>query len=109
MKAFLFVATLFLSGCVANDKLLHAGAGSAVYAGSRAAGLSPMQSLGACTAAGVAKEVYDSTGQGTVDGMDVVATALPCAVFALTEQHVVKRNEEPRIEREDVDLSPIRQ
>lgn len=107
MKAALAFA-LVLSGCIAQDKAFHAGAGSVVYAGSRAAGLTPMQSVGMCTAAGVAKEAYDATGRGTVDGMDVVATALPCLIFAAIEGPRKPSAKPSRIMREDVDLSPVR-
>jgi hypothetical protein len=43
-----------------------------------------------CAAAGVAKEAYDATGRGTVEAMDVVATVVPCAVFAVIER-LIKR------------------
>lgn len=69
----LLSVALLLSGC-ATDKVYHAGAGTAVYAVSGGGKRGCLAALGA----GVAKEAYDSLTNGTVDGMDVVATALPC-------------------------------
>ena len=68
-----------------RDKALHAVVGGTIYAGARVAGAKPSTAFGLCLAAGVAKEVYDSTGRGNVEALDVVATALPCAIAALAE------------------------
>ena len=108
MKVYILATTLLLSGCIANDKMLHVGAGSAAYAGSRVVGLTPSQSLGACAVAGVAKEAYDSTGRGNVEAADALATALPCLLAYVVETNVKHKTPEKRIYREDVDLSPIR-
>lgn len=109
MKVLWIPVVVSLSACgLPQDKVLHAGAGSAIYGGSRAVGLTPAQSLGACAAAGVAKEVYDSTGRGNVEAADALATALPCLLAYVVETNVKHKTPEKRIYREDVDLSPIR-
>lgn len=53
-------------------------AGTAIYAATG--------SVGACFAAGLAKEALDATGAGTVEAADAVATVLPCLVLRLMEQ-----------------------
>jgi hypothetical protein len=74
----LILAALIASPASANDKAYHALAGTAVYAATG--------SVGACLAAGVAKEALDATGAGTVEAADVVATVLPCLVLHALRQ-----------------------
>lgn len=88
----LFVTTLPLYGqSIPYDKQLHIAAGSAVYAASRATGLSRQQSVTMCAAVGVAKEAYDATGRGTVEFMDVVATVAPCLIASIVGKTVETR------------------
>lgn len=81
-----------------NDKVIHALAGATTYAATG--------SLGACVAAGVGKEVYDSTGRGTVEVADAVATILPCIVMHVLRgergvQAGVQRHEGRPVSREE--------
>lgn len=57
---------------IAHDKALHVIAGVVVFAVFQF--VSPLVGLLMATTAGVVKELYDSTGKGTVDVMDVVYT-----------------------------------
>jgi hypothetical protein len=74
----LILAALIASPASANDKTLHALAGTAVYTATG--------SVGACVAAGLAKEAWDATGRGTVEAADAVATVLPCLVLHALRQ-----------------------
>jgi hypothetical protein len=90
MKRLLVILTvLFLAGCVADDKIMHIGAGAFVAATAKAAGLSNRQACGAAIAAGVAKEVYDSRypDHHTVDIMDAVATAAVCIPLLMNKRN----------------------
>ena len=72
---------LLLTGCaMAKDQGQHLTAGMAVGGLTYSVTRNPFHACMASTAAGVAKEAYDSTGRGTVDGMDVVYTAVPSCV-----------------------------
>jgi hypothetical protein len=84
-----------LSACSNSlDAQIHAGAGSFVYAGSRAVGMTPVQSVGLCALAGLAKEAYDATGRGAVEARDVAATVLPCVALAALEHFILNRRAE---------------
>lgn len=75
-----------------DDKVLHALAGIGIAYGVEevleANGVPERRAkrwgCAAALGAGVLKEAYDSTGRGTVDGMDVVATGVPaCVLFQI--------------------------
>ena len=89
----LIAALLIATPAHANDKALHALAGVAIYGATG--------SLGACVAAGVAKEAWDSTGRGTVEAADAVATILPCLLMHLirSQRGPVERNEPRPVDR----------
>lgn len=99
-----------------RDKKLHAIAGGAIYAGARVAGVKRGHALGACVAAGIAKEAYDATGRGQVEAMDAVATALPCVIAYMIEGASKPRANRQhgtytvqRLSRDTIDLSrPVR-
>lgn len=85
MKILVFLAATFLSACsIPIDKQLHIGVGSSIAGVSSELGGSWEQSCAVSAIAGLAKEAYDSTGRGTVDGMDFVATAVSGCVVAYT-------------------------
>lgn len=72
-KNLLLAALLLLPSCT-RDKYLHVGAGVGIAGVSYAAGATWKQACGLSVAGGLAKEVYDSTGRGTPEVMDLVAT-----------------------------------
>lgn len=61
---------------IPKDKLLHFVAGSICATFVYVVIGSPMLAFGASALLGIAKEVYDSRGHGTVEVADAVATAL---------------------------------
>ena len=75
------IATAADAFSVRHDHQLHAGAGTAIYAGTRVLTRSRNRALGACVAAGVGKEALDALGLGTPEVSDIVATAVPCLVL----------------------------
>jgi hypothetical protein len=77
----------------ANDKVLHALAGTAVYGATG--------SLAACVAAGVGKEVYDATGRGTVEAADALATVLPCLLMHMLRPRTTAPKSKPATEEVD--------
>jgi hypothetical protein len=81
MKSALLTSLLFLTACsIPLDKKLHMGAGAGIAGVSMAAGASWKQACGLSVLGGIAKEAYDSTGRGTVDAKDAIATgAAGCA------------------------------
>jgi len=68
-------ALALLSACsIPIDKQLHIGAGAGIATISMAAGATWQQSCAISVAGGIAKEAFDSTGRGTVDARDAIAT-----------------------------------
>lgn len=61
---------------IPKDKLLHFVAGSICAVFVYAVIGSPILAIGASALLGIAKEVYDSRGHGTVEVLDAVATAV---------------------------------
>lgn len=57
---------------IPNDKLLHSFYGTAIYA--VIALYSPIVALVCVMGIALGKEIYDMTGKGTPDSMDVIAT-----------------------------------
>lgn len=83
MRCLAIFIVLSLSACsIPIDKQLHIGVGSSIAGVSSELGGSWEQSCAASAIAGLAKEAYDSTGHGTVDVMDFVATAVSGCVVA---------------------------
>ena len=83
--ATLLLATKADAFGIRHDHQLHAGAGTAIYAGARVITGSRNRALGACVLAGVGKEALDAMGFGTPEVSDVVATAVPCLVLWAAE------------------------
>ena len=75
-KLTLLVTLMLLSaGCdVAPDKRFHIQGGALVSGTTYAATKDPKKSILAAAVVGVAKEVYDSTGRGNVEALDIAAT-----------------------------------
>jgi hypothetical protein len=90
-RALIAAAFLTTPAAAADDKLLHAIAGTAVYAATG--------SVWACAAAGVAKEALDATGRGTVEAADVVATVLPCVVLHALRGRPAQQDRGPEVSR----------
>lgn len=74
----LILCAVLASPAHANDKGYHVIAGTIAYAATG--------SVGACLAAGIAKEALDATGRGTVEVADALATVLPCFVLHALRQ-----------------------
>lgn len=68
---------------IPKDKLLHFVAGSICSAFVYVITLNLTLAIGASVILGIAKEVYDSRGHGTVEVLDAVATAVGGAVGAV--------------------------
>jgi hypothetical protein len=89
--------SLVACGSVPLDARLHAGAGGIAYT-AQAALLpntwrsTPFERCALATAAGVAKEAYDSTGRGNVEARDVVGTVVGCLVVDAVVQAVQGHN-----------------
>lgn len=92
MTRLLMLAAFIATPAAADDKALHALAGTAIYAATG--------SVWACAAAGVAKEAIDATGLGTVEAADIAATVLPCVVLhALRGRREVQQDRGPEVSR----------
>ena len=68
---------------IPKDKLLHFVAGSICSAFVYVITLNLVLAIGASALLGIAKEVYDSRGHGTVEMLDVVATVVGGVVGAV--------------------------
>ena len=68
---------------IPKDKLLHFVAGSICSAFVYVITLNLTLAIGASVILGIAKEVYDSRGHGTVEVLDAVATAVGGVVVAV--------------------------
>ncbi|MBO9428729.1 hypothetical protein [Sulfitobacter sp. R18_1] len=62
---------------------MHMAAGSAGAFGAYQVTKSRKAACATAVALGVGKELYDSTGRGNVEAMDIVATAVPCLTLAI--------------------------
>lgn len=81
MKIFSGLVLVSLLASCGTDKLLHIGAGVGISGATMAVGGSWQDACKISIVGGIAKEAYDSTGRGTVDPMDAVATgAAGCAL-----------------------------
>jgi hypothetical protein len=75
MKILIALTLPLLAGCsIPIDKQLHIGAGAGIASIAMASGATWKQSCAISVAGGLAKEAYDSTGRGTVDARDAIAT-----------------------------------
>ena len=94
MACRILAATVALSGCtIPLDAQLHSGAGGLAYGIQRAVmpdrmNDTPLERCAFAIAAGVAKEVYDSTGRGNVEFRDVAITAAGCLIVDAVVQAV---------------------
>lgn len=95
-RVLLLIFTCAVTPAYANDKALHALVGGAIYASTG--------SLRLCVAAGIGKEVWDSTGRGTVEALDAVVTILPCLVVHLIRVRRVsaERHNDATVDRTDL-------
>jgi hypothetical protein len=74
------LAVSLLTSACAQDKMLHFGAGAATSAVVTHYTGSPLKGCAAALGVGIAKEVWDSRGNGTVETADALATGFGCSV-----------------------------
>jgi hypothetical protein len=85
LSTLLLCGTIALSGCIAKDKQMHFGVGVITSGIAYAATGDTKAGWKAASGIGLAKEVYDSTGRGSVEVGDFVATAAGAAVWELVD------------------------
>lgn len=74
------MALAMLTSACAQDKILHFGAGAATSAVVTHYTGSPLKGCAAALGVGIAKEVWDSRGNGKVEAADALATGFGCSV-----------------------------